>query len=764
MTPRRSSLFFARGALAFLAAPLAAQNVTEVQVSPPNVTIKVGQRSGLLGTAFDRVGNVIPTIRLTWSSSNVSIATVDINGTVTGVSGGTVLITATAGSRKGQALVTVTGAAPVVTAPQSTPTQSQPAASSAEPPPPAGFDPFAGQPAGIGAATALQIVPAALFLLPSENTRVSPRALKADGSAAAPVRVTWKSLREDIATVDASGNVIAIAPGQGTIQVTGPGGLTNTAPVVVQQADFAFAETGPLMYSPGQLDTLHVAVPAQNNRDLSPLALTWLSSDTNVVRVNLNGVVTAVAGGRATITVSRLLQTRSIEVRVHRQVEVLAVLPHSNADVPVPLTASVKFEAQALAADNTAVPEAPLRWSVQDSSVATFDTASHRLTGRKIGKTQLVLRGPGSGLTVTWNVSVIAAAVKLSATRLGTHPEERTPIKATFADDAGNSLGPASNLTWSSDNSPVATVAEDGTITAQDYGRARVTATAPGGRTAAVEVYVVGEIALASNRSGKYQLYGLERTNFAQLRRLSADTGDATDPAFSPDGARLAFASRRDGNPEIYLMDVDGTNLLRITNEPHNDGRPAFTPDGQTLVFQSDRSGKLQIWSVGVDGTGLKMLTADSGAFEPSVSPDGSTIAYISTREKNYDVWLMNRDGSNQRAFTRSPTYKETEPHFLKDGTLAYLVERREGNRTITQVVKADLPTGQVTPITGTDLLITGFAVAPAGDLLALVVATKPDDRKNPGYKVFLQPVGSGAAAPLPTTGAEQMVTPAFLP
>src|SRR5256884_6587994 len=87
-----------------------AQNVSEVQVAPPTVTVKVGERSGLLATAFDRAGNVIPTVRLIGSSNNVAVARVDNNGTVTGVGGGVAIIEARAGTRKGQAAVQVVGA------------------------------------------------------------------------------------------------------------------------------------------------------------------------------------------------------------------------------------------------------------------------------------------------------------------------------------------------------------------------------------------------------------------------------------------------------------------------------------------------------------------------------------------------------------------------------------------------------------------------------------------------------------------------------
>ena len=160
-----------------------AQNVSEVQVAPPSVTIKVGERSGLLATAFDRVGNVIPTVRFIWSSNNVSVAKVDNDGTVTGVGGGVAIVEARVGPRKGQAAVQVFGA----------PAAGGPAgAASGQPAAPArageatGGDPFAGQVLGAGPAAVLRIEPPTIYLLPSENTRVTPRALPMPPNRIAP--------------------------------------------------------------------------------------------------------------------------------------------------------------------------------------------------------------------------------------------------------------------------------------------------------------------------------------------------------------------------------------------------------------------------------------------------------------------------------------------------------------------------------------------------------------------------------------------------
>ena len=761
-----------RGILAALALTLpagaAAQNVAEVQVAPPSVNIRVGERTGLLATAFDRIGNVIPTVRIIWSSNNINIAKVDNNGTVTGVGSGVALIEARVGTRRAQATVQVTGGA------QAAPPPAAAVPPAGLPPPPAaplaaagGIDPLAGQPAGSGPAAALRLEPGVVYLLPSENTRVSPRALRDDGSAAAPVQVTWTSLRSDVASVDQNGNVVALAPGQGTIQATAAGGLTATAPVVVQQAEFSVREGTQLALSPGEVDTLHVIVATQNGRTVNPLTLQWGSTDQSVVRVSLAGVVTAVGPGKATLGVSGLLQNKNVEVSVHPVVEKLSVVPRLSAEVQVPMTGTAKFEAKALTGANVPVPEAPIRWSVADTSIARFNPVTGLLTGRAVGKTQLTARGPGSGLAVSWNVAVIAGTPRFTQQRVGIGVNQRHTLRANYTDSAGTVLGPATNLTWTSDNPQVAGVGEDGTVLGAGYGHARISAVAPGGNRAVADVYVVGEIVVASSRAGpgKFQLYSAERSNLAQFTKLSTDTGSATDPAFSPDGSRIAFVSSRDGNAEIYLMNADGTGITRITNDPLTDGRPVFMPDGQTIVFHSSRTaGKQQIWSVNVDATGLTQLTRDSVNASPSVSFDGQTIAYVSTRNKVADIWLMGKDGSNPRQFTRSQQQRVSEPRFLRDGTLAYLVERREGNRTVQQVMRADLATGSVTAMTGIDLAIASYAVSPAGDVVALVVNADPQNRRNPAFKVYIQPVSSGTPVPLPTTGTEQMITPAFRP
>lgn len=93
-------------------------------------------------------------------------------------------------------------------------------------------------------------------------------------------------------------------------------------------------------------------------------------------------------------------------------------------------------------------------------------------------------------------------------------------------------------------------------------------------------------------------------------------------PSISPDASKIAFTTDRDGNPEIYVMNVDGTALRRLTDNPALDEYPTWSPDGQWIAFHSNREGHLDIYIVRPDGSELRQLTDNPGNdMEPSWSP-----------------------------------------------------------------------------------------------------------------------------------------------
>src|SRR5262245_61745891 len=117
---------------------------------------------------------------------------------------------------------------------------------------------------------------------------------------------------------------------------------------------------------------------------------------------------------------------------------------------------------------------------------------------------------------------------------------------------------------------------------------------------------------------------------FLWLRKAPAEWKDGS-PAWSPDGARIAFYSERDGNSEIDVMNADGSGLARLTNTAADEGYPAWSPDGRTITFDSDRDGNFEIYGMNADGSNVRRLTTHRARdVSASWSPDSSTIVFMS--------------------------------------------------------------------------------------------------------------------------------------
>ncbi len=156
-----------------------------------------------------------------------------------------------------------------------------------------------------------------------------------------------------------------------------------------------------------------------------------------------------------------------------------------------------------------------------------------------------------------------------------------------------------------------------------------------------------GQIAFVSRRDGNPEIYVMDADGKNQ-RRLTNNRHDDWSPSWSPDGRRIAFISERDGHPhrrvpgwftsEIYVMDADGSNQINLTNNPHDDRSPSWSPDGKRIVFQSDRDNdrghNIEIYVMDADGSNqinlTNNLTMDG---DPAWSPDGKRIVFSAQRE-----------------------------------------------------------------------------------------------------------------------------------
>ena len=149
---------------------------------------------------------------------------------------------------------------------------------------------------------------------------------------------------------------------------------------------------------------------------------------------------------------------------------------------------------------------------------------------------------------------------------------------------------------------------------------------------------------------------------------LTNDSGSERDPAWSPDGSRLAFAAELRGDLDIWVMNADGNGLVRLTSNVGTDYRPDWSPDGKRIVFVSERDGNPELYVMNADGTGQTRLTNEPRRdSDPAWSPDGATIAFSSERGTSADIYIMNVDGSGVTRFTNDVQW-DGHPAWSPDG------------------------------------------------------------------------------------------------
>jgi hypothetical protein len=195
-------------------------------------------------------------------------------------------------------------------------------------------------------------------------------------------------------------------------------------------------------------------------------------------------------------------------------------------------------------------------------------------------------------------------------------------------------------------------------------------------------------IAFASTRDANSEIYVMNADGSGQTRLTTNPAVDAT-PAFSRDRTKIAFSSGRTGNGDIYVMNADGSSQTRLTTSAATDAFPAFSPDGTKIAFSSSRTGNGDVYVMNADGSSQTRLTT-SGAVdgEPTWSPDGTKVAFASGRTGNGDLYVMNADGSGQTRRTTSVAV-DSSPDWSGDGTKLAFASRRDGNFEV-YVMNAD--------------------------------------------------------------------------
>ncbi len=194
------------------------------------------------------------------------------------------------------------------------------------------------------------------------------------------------------------------------------------------------------------------------------------------------------------------------------------------------------------------------------------------------------------------------------------------------------------------------------------------------------------KIAFVSGRDGNSGIYVMNADGTQQRLLMRAKVSYPPQLVWSPDGQKLAFTvaltSGPDGNLEIYVMNADGSGLRNLTRSRVRDSYPVWSPDGRRIAFESD-------WQVNVmnaDGSPApRRLTHNGGRnFNPTWSPDGQRIAFEHRRRQGtshwvgawgYKVYVMNADGSGRRRLTHGGS----QPRWSPDGRQIAFVSKRDG-------------------------------------------------------------------------------------
>jgi Tol biopolymer transport system component len=159
----------------------------------------------------------------------------------------------------------------------------------------------------------------------------------------------------------------------------------------------------------------------------------------------------------------------------------------------------------------------------------------------------------------------------------------------------------------------------------------------------------------------------------------NAETVFFFNPDWSSDGSKIVFESGVEGQLSIFVIDFDGKNLTRLTNNDFNDEGPVWSPDGKKIAFFSNRQpGKdqlpisLQIYVMNADGTGQRRVTHEGPALEYKLSwsPDGKQLVFQSRPEIDpgvHSLYVIGVDGKRRKRITNG-RFDDTSPEWSPDG------------------------------------------------------------------------------------------------
>ncbi len=413
-------------------------SVASVSLNKTELTIEKGKSETLTATVSpsDATDKTV-----TWQSSNNTIATVDQNGRVTAVNAGSAVITVTTndGSKTATCKVTV-----------------------------------------VILVTSLSLNKTELTIEKGKSETLTATVSPSD---ATDKTVSWKSSNTSVATVDQNGKVTAVNAGSAVITVTTKDGsktATCNVTVVIPVTSVSLNKTE-LTIEKGKSEILTAAVSPSDATDKT---VSWKSSNTSVVTVDQNGRVTAVGAGSAVITVTTNDGSKTATCNVTVVIPVTSV-SLNKTELTIEKGKSETLTATVSPSDAT---DKTVSWKSSNTSVVTVDQ-NGRVTAVNAGSAVITVTTKDGSKTATCNVTVVipVTSVSLNKTELTIEKGKSETLTATVSPSDATDKA----VTWQSSNTAVATVDQNGKVTAKELGNVTITVTTKdGSKTATCSVTV----------------------------------------------------------------------------------------------------------------------------------------------------------------------------------------------------------------------------------------------------------------------------------
>ena len=588
--------------------------VAGVTVSPSSASIEEGGTQQFSAAAYDSVDLEISGKTFSWSSSDVSVATVDTSGLATGVDAGSTTITATLDGISGTATLTVTEPPPVV----DRVTVSPPSVSIEE----GGTHQFS--------ATAYT----------SDNTMISGKTF------------AWTSSSTSVATINSSGLATGVDAGSTTITAT-VDGKSGTATLTVTEAppvvDRVMVSPSSVSIEEGRTHQFSATAFTSNNTMISGKTFTWTSSSTSVATVNASGLATGEDVGSTTITATVDGKSGTATLTVTEAPPVVARVTVSPSSASIEEEETQQFSATAYTSDNTMISGKTFTWSSSSTSVATINS-SGLATGVDAGSTTITATVDGksgtAALTVT-EAPPVVDRVMVSPSSVSIE-EGRTHQFSATAFTSNNTMISGKTFAWTSSSTSVATINSSGLATGVDAGSTTITATVDGKSGTAtltvteappvVDRVTVSPSSVSIEEGGTHQFSATAFTSDNTMISGKTFAWTSSSPSVATVNAS-GLATGVDAGSTTITATVDGksgTATLTVTEPPPVVDRVTVSPSSVSIeeggthqfsatAFTSDNtmiSGKTFAWT----SSSTSVATINSSGLATGVDAGSTTI------------------------------------------------------------------------------------------------------------------------------------------